>query len=416
MRYSIEGGRPLEGEVAVDGSKNAALPILVATLLTDGEVVLDGVPRLRDVRTLTRILEVLGKRIEVGEEGVRVAGGHRGTPFAPPELVRRMRASFLVLGPLLARWGEAEVSLPGGDAIGMRPVDLHLRGLQAMGAELELRDGIVHARASPLRAAEIHLGYPSVGATEHLMMTAALVPGRSVVRNPAREPEVEDLGRFLRRLGAHVQFQPDHIEIEGKPRLGGAQHTVIPDRLCAGTYTLAAALTGGRVEIRCRPWHLRPLTGTLSMMNVEVEERSHGLVVTGSDARSYRPVEIETHPYPGFPTDMHPPIAPLLALTPGESRIRETVFEDRFAYAPGLRRMGANVRIWGQTAIVSGVARLQGAEVSDRRDNRAGVALVLAGLAAQGTTVVHDEADQIPRGHSDLAGTLMRLGARITAT
>jgi len=413
MKWLITGGRPLEGEVAVEGSKNAALPILAATLLTDEAVLLHRIPALRDVEVLLQILEHLGKRVEpLGRGSYRIRPSGRLSGTAPHHLIRRLRASFLVLGPLLARLGEAEVSLPGGCAIGLRPVDLHLRGLQAMGAELELRGEIVHARAPQLRAAEIHLSYPSVGATEHLLMTAALVPGRTVLHNPAREPEVDDLIAFLNKLGAKVARSPAYIEIEGGSELGGAEHTVIPDRLCAGTFVIATALAGGEVTVRCCPWHLRPLVGKLMEMGVEIVERPDGVTVTREGPLRYRAVEIETRPYPGFPTDMHPPIMPLLALARGESRLRETVFEDRFSYVRELCRMGADIRVWGQTAIVRGVGELRGAEVR-AGDIRAGVALVLAGLAARGTTVVHDERDQIPRGYSDLAGALNRLGAQI---
>jgi UDP-N-acetylglucosamine 1-carboxyvinyltransferase len=246
-------------------------------------------------------------------------------------------------------------------------------------------------------------------------MTAALIPGRTVIRNPAREPEVGDLAGLLQQMGAGIHISSTQIEIEGRAALSGATHEVIPDRLCAGTFVIAAALTGGELFVRCNPWHLRPLTGTLMSMGVELHERPEGIQVSPQPRSAYRPVEIETRPYPGFPTDMHPPIVPLMSLTPGESRVRETVFEDRFAYAPELRRMGADLDVWGQTVILRGVRALRGAEVRARRDNRAGVALVLAGLVAEGTTIVHDEEDHIPRGHSDLAGTLRELGAEIVA-
>ncbi len=413
MKLLITGGRELLGEVAVEGSKNAALPILAATLLTDEDALLKGIPALKDVQTVIGILEHLGKGVDCLRGGsYRVRSTGRLCGIAPQALVRRMRASFLILGPLLARLGEAEVSLPGGDAIGLRPVDLHLKGLQAMGAELELKDGIVFARAKRLQPAEIHLSYPSVGATEHLMTTAALIRGRTVIHNPAQEPEIADLARFLMKLGARIGLHRTRIEVEGCQELGGATHTVIPDRLCAGTYLIATALAGGEVFVRCNPWHLSPLVAKLKEMGVEIGERPEGLLVTRSDGIAYRPVEIETRPYPGFPTDMHPPIMPLLALASGESRLRETVFEDRFSYVPELRRMGADLTLWGQTVIVRGVRELRGAEVW-ARDIRAGVALVLAGLAARGTTIVYDEEEHIPRGYSDLVGALRTLGAEI---
>jgi len=412
MKYLIRGGRPLRGEVAVEGSKNATLPLLAATLLTDREIVLHRVPALSDVQNMLEILKHLGKSIEpLGEGSYRIRQAGRLSGTVPHALIHRMRASFLVLGPLLARLGEAEISLPGGCAIGLRPVDLHLRGLQAMGAELKLRGKIVSARTAGLRAAEIHLSYPSVGATEHILMAAALVPGRTVILNPAREPEVDDLIAFLKELGAKIGRSSGYIEIEGQRELGGGEHSVIPDRICAGTYLIAGALTGGKVAVRCNPWHLSPLTAKLKEMGVEIEEEPGGLAVS-CKGRTYRAVEIETRPYPGFPTDMHPPIMPLLALADGESILRETVFEDRFAYVGELCRMGANIRLWGQTAIVRGVEALRGEEVR-AGDIRAGVALVLAGLAAHGTTVVHDSEDHIQRGYSDLAGTLQKLGADV---
>jgi UDP-N-acetylglucosamine 1-carboxyvinyltransferase len=413
MKFFIRGGRPLRGAVVVDGSKNATLPILAATLLTDREVVLHRVPALKDVQTLIEILKHSGKSIEpLGEGSYRIRSTGQLLGKVPHTLVHKMRASFLVLGPLLARVGEVEISLPGGCAIGLRPVDLHLRGLQAMGAELTLKSNSVAARTDRLRAAEIHLSYPSVGATEHLLMTAALVPGRTVIRNPAQEPEVDDLIAFLSKLGARIERSSTCIEVKGRSELGGAEHTVIPDRICAGTYLIAAALTGGEVKVSCNPWHLHPLVAKLKEMGVEIEEEPAGLVVSCKGHPAYRAVEIETRPYPGFPTDMHPPIMPLLALARGESRLRETVFEDRFAYVDELRRMGADIRLWGQTAIVRGVAGLRGDEVQ-AGDIRAGVALVLAGLAAYGTTIVHDDEGHVPRGYSDLAGTLRELGADV---
>lgn len=413
MKLLITGGRPLQGEIAVEGSKNSALPLFAATLLTDDDVVLQGIPALKDVQTIIAILEHLGKRVEHlgdGQYRIRAAGQLRAVP--PQALVRRMRASFLVLGPLLARVGEAEVSLPGGDAIGLRPVDLHLKGLQAMGAELEQQDAIIFARTKRLQPAEIHLSYPSVGATEHLMMTAVCVHGRTVIRNPAQEPEINDLADFLGKLGAQIELHSSHIEIEGGHELRGATHRVIPDRLCAGTYTIATALAGGEVFIRCIPWHLRPLLTTLEQMGVHLKEQPTGVIVSRNGCAEYRPVEIETRPFPGFPTDLHPLLVPLLALTEGESRVRETIYEDRFSYARELVRMGADIRIWGQTAIVHGVKELTGTEV-EAQDIRAGATLALAGLAARGRTTVHDEEGHILRGYSDLAGTLRHLGAEI---
>ncbi|MFB6285928.1 MAG: UDP-N-acetylglucosamine 1-carboxyvinyltransferase [Candidatus Bipolaricaulia bacterium] len=414
MDYIIEGGHPLHGRIAVPGAKNAALHILVATLLTDAPIEIDRVPSVRDVDTLSSLLRSLGKRIEPdGAERRRVTPSGPLRAEAPVDEVRNTRASFHVLGPLLARCGQATVPTPGGDRIGERPVDLHLDGLRAMGAAIDEYDGFVRARAQTLAPADIRLRFPSVGATEHLMMTAAHVPGRTVIRNPAPEPEVQDLSRFLTTLGAAVECHPTYVAVEGRRHLHGGEHAIMPDRLQAGTLAIGAALAGGELDIRCDPWHVRPLTATLQAMTIDIAERADGLVVRGTAPREYRPTAIETRPYPGFPTDMHPPIMPLLALTPGESRLTETIFGDRFSYADGLRRLGADVSVEGRTARVKGVAQLSGGDVEERRDNRAAAALVLAGLAAEGTTVVRDEYHHVSRGYGDFAATLSELGAMI---
>lgn len=414
MDYVIEGGHPLHGHVVVPGAKNAALHILVATLLTDVPVELDRVPAIRDVQTLRTLLESLGKRVErVDDARYRLTPSGSLRTSAPVEAVRKMRASFHVLGPLLARCGRASVPTPGGDRIGARPVDLHLDGLRAMGASIEETDGMIRAYAQALEPAEIRLSFPSVGATEHLMTTAALVPGRSVIHNPAREPEIGDLAEFLTTLGASVDCQSTQIVIEGVAELGGGEHAIMPDRLCAGTFAIGAALTGGELDIGCDPWHVRPLTDTLQGMKIDIAERLHGITVRGTTPRDCRPTVIETQPYPGFPTDMHPPIMPLLALTPGESCLTETIFEDRFSYAEGLRRLGADLVIDDGTVTVRGVERLRGATIEEGRDNRAGAALVLAGLAAEDTTVVRDVHDHVSRGYGDFASTLSALGAKV---
>ncbi len=414
MDYVIEGGRPLHGHAVVPGAKNAALHILVATLLTDAPVELDRVPAIRDVDTLRQLLASLGKRVErVDAERYRVTASGPLLADAPADAVGKMRASFHVLGPLLARCGHATVSTPGGDRIGARPVDLHLDGLKAMGAAIEESHGLIRATARKLEPADIRLRFPSVGATEHLMMTAALVPGRTVIHNPAHEPEIHDLGHFLTALGAPVHCRPTHIAIDGVGDLHGGTYTIMPDRLCAGTLAIGAALTGGELTISCDPWHVRPLTDTLQAMTIEIAERAEGLTVRGSAPRHYRPTAIETRPYPGFPTDMHPPIMPLLALVPGESRLTETIFEDRFSYAQGLGNLGADLTIDDRTVTVRGVDGFRGRAIAEERDNRAAAALVLAGLAAEGTTVVHDAHDHVSRGYGDFATTLSELGAII---
>ncbi len=418
MNYRIRGGRALRGEVTVPGAKNSALHLLAASLLTDEPITLRNVPDLRDVRTQLALLEALGKRVEpLGEGAYRIAPGSPLASEAPGELVQKLRASFHVLGPLLARLGEAYVPLPGGDVLGPRPVDLHVGGLQALGAVIEVREGGVCARApaQKLRPATISLPYPSVGATVHLALTAALVPGTTLIENPAREPEVDDVLAFLSALGAPARRREGRIEVQGQPKLRGAEHRVMPDRICAGTYLLAGAITRGELMVRCRPWHLRPFLDTLQAMGVPLQEFADGVAVRCEDLTltSLRPVRVETQPYPGFPTDLHPPLTALLSLVPGESRIREGVFEDRFAYAAGLRALGARVRIRGREAIIEGVPRLYGTEVKVERDNRAGAALVLAALAAEGESRVCDEEEQIPRGYHRFAETLRDLGADI---
>lgn len=414
MNYRILGGRALKGEVAVPGAKNAVLHLLAAALLTDEPVVLRDVPDLRDVHTQLAILEALGRRVEpLGEDAYRIAPGSFLAAEAPSELVQRLRASFHVLGPLLARLGEAYVPLPGGDVLGPRPVDLHLQGLEALGADIEVVEGGVWARARELHPATIPLPYPSVGATIHLALTAALVPGTTVIENPAREPEVDEVLAFLSALGAPARRREGCIEIRGRQELHGAEHRVMPDRICAGTYLLAGIITQGELEVRCRPWHLRPFLDTLRAMDVQLREFTDGVVVRCEDLQALRPIAIETKPYPGFPTDLHPPLAALLSLVPGESRIREGVFQDRFAYAGGLNALGARVRIRGREAIIEGVSKLHGAQVRVERDNRAGAALVLAALAAEGESLVRDEEELIPRGYSRFAETLRDLGADI---
>jgi UDP-N-acetylglucosamine 1-carboxyvinyltransferase len=413
--FRIIGGHRLEGEVPAQGSKNASLPIFVATLLTDEEIILRRVPNLKDIQTLTEILQALGKAVDQRQSDIySFRKTQKLSSRAPHQQVGKMRASFLVLGPLLARTGEAEVALPGGDPIGLRPVDLHLSGLQAMGAEFELRDGVVYARAKSLKPAEIFLKYPSVGATEHLMMTASLIPGRTVIHNPAQEPEISDLAHLLIKMGAKITLMPSHIEIQGCERLCATDHTIIPDRLCAGTYTIATALCGGEVEIGSNPTHLGPLISVLRQAGVIIEERPESILVSADLHQRYHPLEIETRPHPGFPTDLQALMMPLLALASGTSRITETVFEDRFAYVQDLQRMGAAVEVWGQTAIIHGVEKLHGAEVQ-ALDIRAGVSLVLAGLAAEGVTIVRDPKEHIARGYQNLGGDLRQIGAEISA-
>jgi len=412
MELIIRGGHPLHGVLRVEGAKNAALPALCASLLTDAPLVLRNVPDLEDVRTMATMLVALGKAIErVDEHTYRITSQGELRAEAPYELVRRMRASFLVLGPLLARLGRARVPLPGGCVLGARPVDLHLKGLRRMGAQIELHKGDVDA-SGRLHGAEIYLDYPSVGATEQLLLAAASVPEKTVIHNPAREPEVEDLISLLRKMGAEVELGPSLV-IRGKSQLDGAEHTIIPDRINTGTYLIAGAITGGEVEIGCRAAHLRALLEKLRECGatLEVDKEKEKVKLHGPERP--RALELETRPYPGFPTDLQPQFTALLALAEGESLVRETVFPQRFSHVPELLRLGAEIKLADSSAIaiIKGVGRLEGATVQ-APDIRAGAALVLAGLAAEGETIVQDEG-HLARGYSDIVRDLRALGAAI---
>ncbi|MGC9530159.1 MAG: UDP-N-acetylglucosamine 1-carboxyvinyltransferase [Candidatus Bipolaricaulaceae bacterium] len=406
----VQGGPPLQGSLPAVGAKNAALPAIFASLLTDNPVVLENVPRLHDVDTAVELVRALGKEVELAGNTLTLVGGDGVAPTAPEELVRRMRASFLALGPTLARAGEAAMPLPGGCAIGARPVDLHLKGLAALGAELEIRGGTVHARASRLRGATVYLDYPSVGATEQLLLAGALAAGELTVLNPAREPEVVDLGRLLTAMGAPVRWEQDRVMVAGTPRLRGATHRVIPDRIETGTCLLAGAVTGGSVEVvGVDPPPLAALLVKLAEAGLAVD-CTNGRVKVTAQGRP-RAVDVESRPYPGFPTDLQPPMVTLLAVAAGEALVRETVFEARFGHVAELRRMGARLRLQGNTLAVEGVARLVPARVR-ATDIRAGAALVLAGLVADGRTEVEGE-EHVHRGYQDLPGRLRALGGHV---
>jgi len=407
---SIEGGRPLTGSVPIDGAKNAALPACVAALLTDERVRLRRVPRLRDVETILSTIASLGKRIERDGDVVDLLPGGKLGDEPDETYVAQMRASFLVLGPLVARLGRATVPLPGGCSIGARPVDLHLDGLRAMGASIEMHDHCVHVRADGLRGAHIRLPIPSVGATEQLLTSATLATGETCIEGPAREPEVEDLIALLRKMGAEIAVEPNTIRIVGGPRLRGADHMIIPDRLEAGTYLLAGAVTRGEVEVRgVDPAPLRPLIRVLDDAGMRIAEDDDRITLR-ADGRA-RPIQVITAPHPGYPTDLHPPLAVLLSLGAGTGRIEERVFEHRFGYVPSLCKMGSRIDVRGRTAVITGVAGLCGASVS-APDIRAGAALVLAGLAAKGSTAIAG-IEQIDRGYASIETKLSALGGRI---
>lgn len=411
-RLVIRGGRPLRGGVAVSGAKNAALPAMAAVLLTPADIVLDNVPSLRDVETIETLLEFMGVESRASDPGTLVLNSRavRRTE-APYDLVRTMRASVLVLGPLVARFGKARVSLPGGCAIGPRPINLHLAGLQSMGAEVDLVEGYVVAKAPRLVGTRFAFDQVSVTGTENLMMAATLAKGTTVLENAAREPEVEDLARLLQKMGARIEgVGTATIIIEGVEELAGAQHRIIPDRIEAATLAVAAVITQGDVVIQhCIPQHLEAVTAKLEEAGAAVTVEEEGLRVRM--AVRPRAVDVTTSPFPGFATDMQAQIMALMAIADGRSVITETVFESRFMHIPELIRLGADITFSGQTAVVQGVPRLRGAPVM-ATDLRASASLVLAGLQARGETVLH-RIYHLDRGYERLEAKLHSLGGDI---
>ncbi len=409
----IRGGRALNGEVMVSGSKNAALPLLFSTLLTPERCVLRNVPTLADVHTAIQVLRHLGARVTRSPDGREVIVEARdiGCSEAPYDLVKTMRASFLVLGPLLARFGRARVSTPGGCAIGARPVDLHLAGLQRMGARLHISEGYVEAEADRLRGAKVLLDFPSVGATQQLMMAGSLAEGTTVIENAAREPENVCLALALARMGVPVSGAgTSEITIEGQPALAGAEHAVIPDRIEAGTYMVAAAVTRGSVFVTgARADHLEAFIAKLREAGVLVRESESGVHVEPNGR--LRAVDVKTMPYPGFPTDLQAQFMTLMTRADGTSTITETIFENRFLHAQELVRMGAEMRVDGNRAMVRGPQQLSGAPVM-ATDLRASVCLVLAGLAARGTTRVA-RVYHLDRGYERVEAKLSALGADV---
>jgi UDP-N-acetylglucosamine 1-carboxyvinyltransferase len=408
----VEGGRRLKGEADIGGSKNATLPIMVAALLAKSPSLVRGTPRLRDVDTMIKVLETLGAK--AGQQGPDLRVDPKGLDKfeAPYDLVRTMRASIYVMGPLLARLGRARVSLPGGCAIGQRPIDLHLKGFEALGAKIVLKHGYIEATAKKLKGARIIFDKPSVGATANVMMAAVLAQGTTSLHNPAQEPEIVDLAGFLKRMGARLKGEgTDCIEIQGVASLSGCEYEVIPDRIEAATLLTAAAITGGSVSLR----HGR--LGDLGIVADKLREHGLELVETGRGlraamGRSRKPVHITTMPHPGFPTDMQAQWMALMALTPGTTVVTETIWENRFMHVSELDRMGANIKIQGGSAVVSGVKQLSGAPVM-ASDLRASAALVLAALAAKGTTEI-TRIYHLDRGYERLEDKLTALGARIT--
>jgi len=420
-RIRIRGGRPLEGKIPIGGAKNAALPLMTASLLTEETLVLKNLPRLADITTLSHLLVQHGASITMNGAEPGGAHGHVleltarriASTTAPYDLVRKMRASVLVLGPLLARCGQARVSLPGGCAIGTRPVDLHLKGLERLGAVVDLRQGYIEASAPKgLTGAEVVFPIVSVGATENLMMAAALAQGETTLVNAAREPEIVDLARCLTAMGADIEGAgSDRIRIRGVKRLCGARHSVIPDRIETGTYMMAAAITGGAVELVGAVLASVAAVGrALEGAGVEVSETPHGIHVRRRNGR-LAGVDVMTEPFPGFPTDLQAQMMAVMTTAEGAAMITETIFENRFMHVPELCRMGANINVHGASAMVRGVPRLTGAPVM-ATDLRASVSLVLAGLAAEGETIVN-RVYHLDRGYEQLEEKLAACGADI---
>jgi UDP-N-acetylglucosamine 1-carboxyvinyltransferase len=418
-KIRIRGGNPLRGRIAVGGAKNAALPLMTASLLTDQTLTLANLPDLADIQTLAKLLDQHGVGISVDRPATLEAGRvvslrakEIASVMAPYDLVRKMRASVLVLGPLVARCGTAKVSLPGGCAIGARPVDLHIKGLEQMGARIEIEGGYINASAPDgLKGAHVVFPMVSVGATENLLMAACLAKGETVLVNAAREPEVSDLARCLVSMGAEIEgIGTDTLRIQGKDRLHGATHHVIPDRIETGTYVMAAAITGGEVEILGGQLeHLQAVTKVLNAAGVLFEQTERGFRATR--ANGLHGVDVMTEPFPGFPTDLQAQMMALMCAAQGAAMITETIFENRFMHVPELARMGANITIHGSSALVRGVPRLTGAPVM-ATDLRASVSLVMAGLAAQGETEIN-RVYHLDRGYERLEEKLAACGADI---
>ena len=411
-KLAIEGGVPLQGEVAISGAKNAALPILCAALLTAEPLRISNVPHLRDVSTMLSLLGQMGMTVSMDDKlGIELCAANIHTPEAPYEMVKTMRASMLVLGPLTARFGEARVSLPGGCAIGLRPVDQHLKGLQAMGATISMDHGYMIVRAPRLKGVRICMDLVTVTGTENLMMAAALAQGTTIIENAAREPEIPDLAACLTAMGANIKGAgTDTITIEGVDKLHGASHAVMPDRIETGTFLVAAAATGGSIKVTgARPHTLDAVLDKLREAGVKIETGDDWIVVKPNG--SLHAVNLRTAPYPAFPTDMQAQFVALNSIATGTGVVNETIFENRFMHVQELQRLGADIEVEGNTAIVKGVDHLDGATVM-ATDLRASASLVIAGLVARGTTIV-DRIYHLDRGYEAIEEKLSKLGARI---
>ena len=411
QRFMIMGGNRLQGTVRVSGSKNASLPIMAASLLLDGACTIRGIPRLRDVAVMRDVMVHLGADVVWENDVMHVNARNINCQDVNEDLMRRMRASNLVLGPLISRFRQARISYPGGCNIGSRPMNLHMKGLHALGVEITEKFGYITAQAEKLHGSEVYLDLPSVGATENLVMASVLAKGTTIIRNAAREPEIIDLQNFLNRMGAKVKGSgTDTIRVTGVDSLTGAEHTVIPDRIEAGTHMIATAITGGDVIIAdVIPEHLEPVINKLREIGIVVEVKDDQVRVAAD--KKPRAVDIKTMPYPGFPTDMQPQFMALLTVAEGTSVVTETIFENRYKHVMELRRMGADIRMEGQTAVITGINSLSGATV-EASDLRAGASLVLAALAAENGTVL-ERVEHIDRGYERLENKYNALGARI---
>lgn len=407
----IEGGTPLFGKVHVSGAKNAGLVIMAASIIAEGETILDNIPRIRDVEVMTQILNELGAATRWNEDNSLsiIVDPNNINPRTPYELAKQLRASNLLLGAMLGCRGEAIISMPGGCDIGSRPMDLHIKGIEALGAKTRIEHGYIYAKGESLKGGRVYLDFPSVGATENIMMMAARAKGISIIENAAKEPEIVDLANYLNSIGARVRGAgTDVIKIEGAERLTAGRYGIIPDRIEAGTYMVAAAITGGEVLVEnVIPTHLHPIVAKLQETGALVEETDQGVRVKAGP--HIRPVDIKTLPYPGFPTDMQSQMMALLCIAEGSSVIVENVFENRFQIVDELKRMGAKIKVEGHTAVVEGTSKLCGARVR-ATDLRAGAALVLGALAAEGTSNI-ENAVHIFRGYENLIGKLKGLGA-----
>lgn len=408
----VEKSPPLKGTVRISGAKNSALPIIAASLLSTGKCILEDVPDLKDVDVICEVLSSLGADVKrVSREKLQINASIIDNFEAPYELMKKMRASFLVMGPLLARMGKARVSMPGGCAIGTRPIDLHLKGFKALGAKIEVGHGYVEASAAKLKGEKIYLDFPSVGATENIMMVASLVEGETIIENAAQEPEIVDLANFINKIGGDVKGAgTSTIKIKGVKALNGGRHQIIPDRIEAGTFMVGAAITGGDVTIEnIVVDHIKSIIAKLREAGVEIIEDGDKIRVIGK--KSIKAIDIKTMPYPGFPTDMQAQFMALMSVADGTSVIIETVFENRFMHVDELKRMGANIKIEGRSAIIQGTNKLMGAPVK-ATDLRAGAALILSGLIAEGKTEISN-IFHIDRGYSNIEQKLSNLGAKI---